>query len=72
MMEGRLHRRTVYRILERLRREDEERAREFAEELRRAHALELERRRERVRRLGVRKYTNVSHFPARLRKVRGA
>ena len=70
MMHGRLHRRTVYRILERLRREDEERARESAEEVRRALDLEEKRRRERVRRMGVRKYNSVAQFPANLRKVR--
>ena len=70
IMEGRLHRRTVYRILERLRRKDEELWREDAERVRLALELEEQRRRERVRRMGVRKYTNVSQFPARLRKVR--
>lgn len=71
-MDGRLHRRTVYRILERLRREDEEQRREDAERLRRALEREEAERRERVRRMGVRKYTNVSQFPANLRKVRGS
>jgi hypothetical protein len=35
-------------------------------------AIEEQRRRERVRRMGVRKYTSVSQFPANLRKVRGS
>jgi hypothetical protein len=70
LMAGRLHQRTVYRILERLRREDEERARELAEEVRRAHAREEQRRRERVRSRGVRRFTSVAQFPANLRKVR--
>ena len=69
VMEGRLHRRTTYRILERLRREDEERAKEAVEKGRRMYELEEQRRRERVRRMGVRKYTKVSQFPSRLRKV---
>ena len=72
MMDGRLHRRTVYRILERLRREDEERASEFAEKIRLAHAREEQRRRERVRSRGVRRFTSVAQFPANLRKVRAS
>ena len=72
IMDGRLHRRTVYRWLKRLAREDEERAKQLAEEVQLAYELEEQRRRERVRRMGVRKYTNVSQFPARLRRVRGA
>jgi hypothetical protein len=72
IMDGRLHRRTVYRILERLRREDEELVKEAVEKGRRMYELEEQQRRERVRRMGVRKYTNVSQFPARLRKVRGS
>jgi hypothetical protein len=71
-MDGRLHRRTVYRILERLGREDEERVKEAVEKGRRMYELEEQRRRERVRRMGVRKYTNVAQFPARLRKVRAS
>ena len=72
LMAGKLPRRTVYRILERLRREDEERWREDAERVRLALEREEAERRERVRRMGVRRYTNVSQFPARLRKVRGS
>jgi hypothetical protein len=70
MMDGRLHRRTVYRILERLRREDEERTREFAEECRRAQAREEGRRRKLVRSRGVQRFTGVSQFQANLRRVR--
>ena len=70
IMDGRVNRRTVYRILERLRREDEERWREDAEKVRLALEREEQRRRERIRSRGVRKYSNVSQFPARLRKVR--
>jgi len=72
IMDCRLHRRTVYRILKRFRQEDEKRVKEAAEKGRRMYELEEQRRRERVRRMGVRKYTNVSQFPARLRKVRSA
>ena len=72
LMADKLPRRTVYRILERLRREDEERWREDAERVRRALEREEQRRRERVRRLGVRRFTSVSQFPANLRRVRGA
>ncbi len=70
VMDGRLPRRTVYRILERLRREDEERVKEAVEKGRRMYELEEQRRRERVRRRGVRKFTSVAQFPANLRKVR--
>jgi hypothetical protein len=72
IMDGRVGRRTVYRILERLKRKDEEQRREDAERVRRALEREEQQRRERVRRMGVRKYTNVSQFPARLRKVRAS
>ncbi|MEJ2232445.1 MAG: hypothetical protein P8X67_00835 [Syntrophobacterales bacterium] len=72
MMDGQLNRRNVYRILERLRREDQERWREDAEKVRRALVLEEQRRRERIRSRGVRRYTNVSQFPANLRKVRAS
>jgi hypothetical protein len=57
----------MYRILERLRREDEERAKEAVEKGRWMYELEEQRRRERVRRMGVRKYTSVSQFPPRAR-----
>jgi hypothetical protein len=72
IMDGRLHRRTVYRILERLKREDEERWREDAEKVRRALEREEQRRLERIRRMRVRKYTEVSQFPANLRRVRAS
>jgi hypothetical protein len=58
-MAGKLPRRTVYRILGRLRREDEERLKETVEKGRRAYELEEQQRRERVRRMEVRKYTKV-------------
>ena len=51
IMDGRLNRRTVYRVLERLRREDEERRREDAERVRKA--LELEEA-DRIRRAKMR------------------
>ena len=71
-MADKLPRRTVYRILERLRREDEERVKEAVEKGRRMYELEEQQQRERIRRMGVRKYTSVSQFPANLRKVRGS
>ena len=70
MMDGRVGRRTVYRWLRRLEREDKQRAIESAEEVRRALELEEQRRSERVRRMRVRKYNSVAQFPANLRKVR--
>jgi hypothetical protein len=72
IMDGRLNRRTVYRWLKRLAREDEERARQLAEQTRRALEREEAEKRERVRLRGVRKYTQVSQFPTNLRRVRGA
>ena len=72
IMDGRVGRRTVYRTLERLRREDEERVKEAIEKGRRMYELEEQQQRERVRRMGVRKYTSVSQFPANLRKVRAS
>lgn len=71
-MTGKSPRRTVYRILERLRQEDEKRVKKATEKGRRMYELEEQWRRERVRRMGVRKYTEVSQFPANMRKVRGA
>ena len=70
MMDGRLNRRTVYRVLERLRREDEERRSELAERVRLALELEEQRRRERMRSRGVRRFTSVAQIPPNLRKVR--
>lgn len=72
VMRGRVSPRSVYRILQRLRLADEEQRREDAKRVRKALEREEADRRERVRRMGVRKYTTVSQFPARLRKVRGA
>ena len=67
MMHGRLHRRTVYRILERLRREDEERARESAEEVRRALERQEAERRRRARMRGARPFRRVAQIPPRAR-----
>jgi hypothetical protein len=72
VMRGRVSPRSVYRILQRLKLADEERWREDAERVRLALERQEAERRERVRRMGVRKYTKVSQFPARLRKVRGS
>jgi hypothetical protein len=70
MMDGRLHRRTVYRILARLRREEEERRREDAERVRRALEREEAERIRRARTRGAKRFTSVAQLPANLRKVR--
>lgn len=67
MMGGRLHRRTVYRVLERLRREDEERVKEAVEKGRRMYELEEQRRLKRAKLRGVRPYRTVAQFPPRAR-----
>jgi hypothetical protein len=59
IMEGQLHRRTVYRILKRLRREDEERRREDAEKVRRALEREEAER--------ARPFRTVAQWPPRAR-----
>ena len=67
MMDGRVNRRTVYRTLERLRREDEERRRENAEKTRRVlERAEAERIR-RARMRGARPFRTVAQFPPRAR-----
>jgi hypothetical protein len=68
IMDGRLHRRTVYRILERLRREDEERVKEAIEKGRRMYELEEQRRLKRAKLRGVRPYRTVAQFPPRARE----
>jgi len=67
MMAGRLHRRTVYRILERLRREDEEQRREDAERVRRALEREEAERIRRARMRGARPFRTVAQLPPRAR-----
>ena len=67
MMGGRLHRRTVYRWLKRLEGEDQERARQLAEQTRRALEREEQRRRERARMRGARPFRTVAQFPPRTR-----
>ena len=67
MMEGRLHRRTVYRILERLRREDEERNRELAEQTRRALERADAERLRRAKMRGTRPFRTVAQWPPRAR-----
>ena len=71
MMAGRLHRRTVYRILERLRREDEERRRELAEQTRRALEREEAERRRRARMRGAKPFRSVGQWPPRARARSG-
>ena len=67
MMADRLHRRTVYRILERFRREDEERRREDAEKVRRALEREEAERIRWARMRGVRPFRSVAQLPPRAR-----
>ena len=67
MMEGRLHRRTVYRILERLRRKDEERNRELAEQTRRALERADAERLRRAKMRGARPFRTVAQWPPRAR-----
>jgi hypothetical protein len=67
MMDGRVNRRTVYRILERLRREDKQRAKESAEEVRRALEREEAERLRRAKMRGARPFRTVAQFPPRAR-----
>jgi hypothetical protein len=70
MMDGRLHRRTVYRILERFRREDEERRREDAERVRLALEREEVERIRRARMRGARLFRS-GQWPPRARARSG-
>jgi len=67
MMAGRLHRRTVYRVLERLRREEEEKRREEAERVRLALEREEAERIRRARMRGARVFRSVAQLPPRAR-----
>jgi hypothetical protein len=67
MLDGRLNRRTVYRVLERLRREDEEQRREDAEKVRRALEREEAERIRRARMRGAERFTSVAQLPPRAR-----
>ena len=67
IMDGRLHRRTVYRWLKRLAREDEERWREDAERVRRALERSEAKRIRRARMRGARPFRTVAQFPPRAR-----
>jgi hypothetical protein len=69
-MKGKLPRRTVYRTLERLRREDEERWREDAERVRLALERQEVERIRRARMRGAKRFTSVSQVAPNLRKVR--
>jgi len=71
IMDGRLNRRTVYRILERLRREDEIRRRELAEQTRRALEREEVERIRRARMRGAERFTSVAQIPPRARARSG-
>jgi hypothetical protein len=65
-----LPRRTTYRLLAKLRGEDEERRREVAERVRRALEREEAERIRRARMRGPERFTSVAQLPANLRKVR--
>jgi hypothetical protein len=67
IMRGRVSPRSVYRILGRLREEDEIRNRELAEQTRRALALQEQRRQERARMRGSRPFRSVAQIPPRAR-----
>jgi hypothetical protein len=70
MAERGLPRRTTYRLLAKLKREDEERWRKDAERVRLALEREEQQRIRRARLRGAKRFTNVSQVPARVRKVR--
>lgn len=65
-----LPRRTTYRILTKLKREDEERRREDAERVRRALEREETKQIRRARMRGAKRFTSVAQIPSNLRKVR--
>ena len=67
MMDGRVNRRTAYRILERLRREDEDQRREDAERVREALEREEAERIRRARMRGARPFRTVTQWPSRAR-----
>ena len=72
IMKGRLSRRSIYRALQRLKKEDEIRRRELAEQTRRALEREEAERIRRARMRGAVRFTNVSQVAPNLRKVRSA
>lgn len=65
-----LPRRTTYRLLANLKREDEERRREDAEKVRLALECEEAERIRRARMTGAKRFTSVAQLPPNLRKVR--
>jgi hypothetical protein len=67
VMQGRVSSRSVYRILQRLRKEDEKRWREDAEKLRRALEFEETERRRRARMRGARPFRTVAQILPRAR-----
>ena len=69
IMKGRVSPRSVYRILSRLREEDEIRKRERAEQIQRALEREEAERRRRARMRGVRPFRSVAQVAPNLRKV---
>ena len=67
IMDGRVGRRTVYRWLKRLAKEDKQRAIESAEEVRLALEREEAERIRRARMRGAVRFTNVAQIPPRAR-----
>jgi len=67
IMKGRVSARSVYRILRRLKEEDEIRNRELAEQTRRALESEEAERRRRARMRGARPFRTVAQIPPRAR-----
>ncbi len=69
LMEDRLNRRTVYRILGRLKKEDERKAQEFEEQIRKEFEKEEQIREERARKVGWQRFVSGTQLPPNLRRV---
>ena len=69
-VEGRLSARSVYRIVDRLKKEDARREKEKAERLRQIEERELIRELERMEALKKRKFKSVSQIPPNVRRFR--
>jgi hypothetical protein len=67
VMKGRVSPRSVYRILSRLKEEDEARRRKRAERIQRALEREREEKRRRARLRGARPFRTVAQWPPRAR-----
>lgn len=69
-VEGRLSARSVYRIVDRLKKEDARREKEKAERLRQIEERKLIRELERMEALKKRKFKSVSQIPPNVRRFR--